>query len=302
MPKITITHISDPGCPWAYSALPAISALQWRYREQLDWRTVTIGLAEDGAQYEDRGYTPAYMVAGIRFGHFGMPFSFTPRSRILGTGRACRTIVAARLEDPALAHLALRALHFAWFTTNLLLDEDEAIKAALAPESSLDGERLVARLEDADVEAAYQADRATARTAAGSAAALQGKTASTDGAERFTAPTLIFEHADLRFIAGGHQPLEAHDLVIANLNPELKREPEPDGPLPLLEYFPHGLTTREISTMLAEVNEEADDAAARELLVELADEGHAASVAYGDDALWLTPDAAAARGVLVSAA
>ena len=295
MSTIKITHISDPGCPWAYSGLPALSALRWRYRDQLEWQTVTIGLAEAGAHYEDRGYTPAYMVAGIRFGRFGMPFSFTPRSRILGTGRACRTIVAARLEDPALAHLALRALHLAWFTTDLLMDQDDAIVAALAPEPDLDGERLVGRIDDADVEAAYQQDRATARTAAGSPAALQRKTATTDGPERFTAPTLIFEHGDSRLIAGGHQPLEAHDVLIANLDPGLRREPAPADPLPLLEHFPHGLTTREVSTMLADVNDEADDAAATELLVELAASGQAARIAYGDDALWLTPGAASAR-------
>ncbi|MCW3015705.1 MAG: hypothetical protein JWO02_2797, partial [Solirubrobacterales bacterium] len=28
---ISVTHFSDPGCPWAYSASPAIAALQWRY-------------------------------------------------------------------------------------------------------------------------------------------------------------------------------------------------------------------------------------------------------------------------------
>ena len=151
MAKITITHFSDPGCPWAYSGLPALSALRWRYREQLEWRTVTIGLAEDGSQYADRGYTPSYMVAGLRFKRFGMPFSLSPRSRVLGTGRACRAIVAARLEDSALAYRALRALHLAWFTTALLLDEDDAITAALARDPDLDGEGLVARIEAADV-------------------------------------------------------------------------------------------------------------------------------------------------------
>ena len=43
-----------------------------------------------------------------------------------------------------------------------------------------------------DVLAAYEADRAEARSAEGSPASVQGKTADTDGAERFTAPTLVF--------------------------------------------------------------------------------------------------------------
>jgi len=27
---IEVTHYSDPGCPWAYSAAPALTALRWR--------------------------------------------------------------------------------------------------------------------------------------------------------------------------------------------------------------------------------------------------------------------------------
>ena len=56
---VQVTHFSDPGCPWAWSASPAIAALRWRYGEQLDWRLVMIGLTENGAVYEKRGYTPA---------------------------------------------------------------------------------------------------------------------------------------------------------------------------------------------------------------------------------------------------
>ena len=45
--RITITHFSDPGCPFAYSALPALTALRWRYGDQLAWRHVLIGLTEE---------------------------------------------------------------------------------------------------------------------------------------------------------------------------------------------------------------------------------------------------------------
>jgi len=90
---ISIMHMADPACPWAYSALPAITALRWRYREQLDWRVVTIGLAESAEQYERRGYGPAEMAkAPLRFARFGMPFLRGPRPRVMGTGRACRAM------------------------------------------------------------------------------------------------------------------------------------------------------------------------------------------------------------------
>ncbi|MEA2377045.1 MAG: hypothetical protein QOD13_952, partial [Thermoleophilaceae bacterium] len=31
---IDVTHFTDPGCPWAYSAWPAHTTLRWRYGDQ----------------------------------------------------------------------------------------------------------------------------------------------------------------------------------------------------------------------------------------------------------------------------
>jgi predicted DsbA family dithiol-disulfide isomerase len=38
MTSITITHYTDPGCPFAWSAEPARRRLQWLYGDQLEWR------------------------------------------------------------------------------------------------------------------------------------------------------------------------------------------------------------------------------------------------------------------------
>jgi len=48
---IDVTLYTDPGCPWAYSALPALRVLEWRYDASLRWRLVVIGLAERAEQY-----------------------------------------------------------------------------------------------------------------------------------------------------------------------------------------------------------------------------------------------------------
>jgi 2-hydroxychromene-2-carboxylate isomerase len=287
MARIEVTLITDPGCPWAYSAEPSMHALRWRYGDQLEWRIATIGLAETGSQYEERGYTPALTaLARVGFGRFGMPFAPAPRTRMTGTGRACRAIVAARLVDPELGRLALRALHFAWFTTDLLLDEDEAIARVLERVEGLDAAGVVARIDDPEVEEAYQRDRAEARSAAGSPPSLQGRTEHTDGPERYTAPTLVLERNGTRLVAGGHQPLAAYDVLVANLDPNLHCEPPPEGPLPVLERFPYGLTTREVSAMLARRNDDPDDAGALAALVWLVAEGRATREPLGDDALW----------------
>src|SRR4051795_5456599 len=149
MALIRAAHITDPGCPFAYSGEAFVSALRWRFGDQIEWRIVTIGLADHPSTYEDRGYTAEWMTQGwLRFRDRGMPFTVAPRSRVIATGPACRVVVAARLESPRLARRVLRAFHFAWFTSGLLLDEDDALRAVLDTIPGADPDRLLARMSD----------------------------------------------------------------------------------------------------------------------------------------------------------
>src|SRR3954468_1142008 len=101
MARISVTHFSDPGCPWAWSASPALAALEWRYGDQLDWRLVMIGLTESGDQYVKRGYTPIKGARGyVRFRRFGMPFSPVVKEHVAGTSRGCRAGGGPRLQAP----------------------------------------------------------------------------------------------------------------------------------------------------------------------------------------------------------
>jgi 2-hydroxychromene-2-carboxylate isomerase len=287
---ISARHYSDPGCPWAYSAGPALAVMYWRYGAGIDWRLVAIGLTESGEQYERRGYTPAKSARGYRcFRRYGMPLTTEPRRRIPGTSRACRAIVATRLSDPANEYAAFRALQFGWFTTGLVLDEDDDIATALfARVPGLDVAAVVGAIDDPRVVEAYEADRAEARTAAGSATESQGKAANTDGAVRFTAPSVVFEAGEGRRLeAGGFQPVEAYDVVVANLDPELPRRPAVEDPLDVLLELPWGLTTQEVAATMAAGNDAPDLAAAEDALIELAASGKARRVPIGDDALWL---------------
>jgi protein-disulfide isomerase-like protein with CxxC motif len=289
MAQVSVAHITDPGCPFAYGGEALVSALRWRFGDQLDWRIVTIGLAEDPEQYEQRGYSAERMTQGwLGFRHTGMPFTVAPRSRVIATGRACRVIVAARMDSPPLARRVLRALHFAWFTTGLLLDDDDGLRSVLETIPGADADVLLSRADADDVEAAYQRDRAEARSAAGSPAWAQGRTAATDGAERYTAPTLIFETADgKRLVAGGRQPLEVYDAMLANLDPSLARRPPATDALEALEAFEHGLTTREVALILAGHNQDPDDLAAAAQLIHHAAAGDIGCVPIGNDALWV---------------
>jgi predicted DsbA family dithiol-disulfide isomerase len=299
---IRTTLYSDPACPWAYSGVPPLRVLEWRYGNQLDWRLVLIGLTEDASQYVARGYTPLRGALGqLRFRRYGMPFSPQPKERISATARACRAVVAARLEQPGDEWRVFRALQLANFTTPLLLDDDEQLRGVLHTIPGIDADTIVARLDDPEVTDAYERDRAEARTAAGSPAELQGKTADTDGTVRFTAPSVVFELGGQRLVAGGFQPVEAYDVLVANLDPALERQDAPEDPLPLLERFAEGLTTQEVAALLARGNDAPDPAAAEEALLELVATGAAVRRPLGDDALWQLAGAEGERSLLAAA-
>jgi 2-hydroxychromene-2-carboxylate isomerase len=286
---IRTTLYTDPACPWAYSATPALTTLRWRYRDQLEWRLVTIGLREETGGQERGGYTPARQAAGARRfrDRYGMPFAVAPRARLVATGRACRAIVAARLAHPGREFAVARALAFNWFNDpSLLLDEDASIAGALAGVSGVDAAAIVAALDSPAVAEAYDADRSEARSAAGGSTEFQGKAAVSDGLVRYTAPSIIFEHGERRLEVGGFQPLEAYDVAIANLDPTLDRHLPPEDPAELLAFFPEGLCTQEVALLLAGNLIEVDRPGAEDALVALLAEGRATREPLGNDALW----------------
>ena len=284
---ITVTHHTDPGCPWAYSAEPFIRALEWRYGAGLEWRTVVIGLAEDPQRYIDAGYTGLRMGQGYAWfrDRFGMPFAVAPRERPVGTGLACRHVVSARRQGYEAGEAVLRALRFSWFCDPRPHDDPAVLAAVVRSVTGIDVDAVLAGLDDPAVEAAYQADRAEARSVLPPATA-QGKTAHTDGFERYTAPSLVFENGGKALIAAGWQPLAAYDVCIANLDPLLPQRGAA-GPAETLPEFPRGLTTCEVALLMSERNDEPDLAVAEAALVELVSVGHARREPLGNDALWL---------------
>ena len=295
---IEVLHFSDPGCPWAWSASPALSVLQWRYGDQLAWRHVMIGLTERGSEYERRGYTGEGMALNYRsFRLRGMPFAVGPRDHPHGTWPMCRAVVAARLSVPDREWAVFRALQVAQFTTTLDLETTEGVALALDRVPGLDVPRLMAAAAAPETEAAFATDREEARTAAGSPTELQGKSATTpDGRVRYTAPSLVFTAADGRRLeAGGFQPVEAYDVAIANLDPRLRRRAPAEDAGDVLASFPDGLTTAEVAAVMAPGNTPPDRDAAEDALIALAAAGGAQRVAVGNDALWAAAGRAAER-------
>jgi protein-disulfide isomerase-like protein with CxxC motif len=291
--RVRVLHFTDPACPWAYSARPAHARLRWRFGDQLDWQLVLIGLSESADAYVERGYTPERQVHTQRVfrDRFGMPFALRIKPRMSGTARACRAIVASREIDPALGRAALRALELMNFTSAGLLDDDAQLRDALAAVPGLDADAVVASIDFPEVLAAYEADRALARSAEGGPTHAQDRSSTSDGPVRFTAPSLVFELNGSRLEAGGFQPFEAYDLLLANLDPGLERRPAPASALEAVAAFPEGLTTAEVAAVLRPNDlVDPEPGAAEAQLLSHAANGELAREPLGNDAVWrVTP-------------
>jgi hypothetical protein len=216
-----------------------------------------------------------------------MPFPTTAKSRAAGTGRGCRAVVVAGMLEPGSEWTVFRALQIANFTSTLYLDDAESIRQALRAMPGIDADVIASRLDDDDVIEEYERQQAEARSAAGTPAEAQDKTATSDGAVRFTAPSVVFRRDEDSVMAGGWQPLLAYDTLLANFEPTLERMPPPESPAPLLEFFPGGLTTAEVAHLLAEGSDPVPDLEdARHRLLELVESGGAERVPLGRDAMW----------------
>jgi protein-disulfide isomerase-like protein with CxxC motif len=303
--QITAWHFSDPACPWAYSSRPAIARLRWRFGDQLDWRLVMIGLSESPDRYLEMGYTAGRMAAGMRSfeQRFGMPFGAGVKSRVAASSRACRAVIAAREESPALGYAALRAIQLMQFTTSGLLDDDDDLRGALETVDGLDAAAVVARIDDPAIVAIYDEDKARTRSAEGRPTHVQNRHSESDGPVRYTAPTVIFEMPDGRWLeVGGFQPFESYDNALANLDPALERRPAPERAADAVLAYPIGLTTAEVAAIMRGSDTSAEDipGAERELIAAV-DDGELVGIPAGTDALWRPASAVAAEPDALSA-
>ncbi len=287
MARIEAKLFIDPVCPFGYSASPALRALEWRYRDQISWEMVVIGLTSpDGPSLP---YTPAELAANIVpiRDRYGMPFALEPKTRSFTSARACQALVAVRLGQPGYEWKALRALQILFFNTPLLPDEDAQLLAALETVPGLDAAAAIGAIDTPEVQEAYLVDWREARTAAGGAGELQGKTADTGEGVRYTAPSVIFSSGDRRLEAVGFQPLEAYDVVVANLAPDMTRCGPAEEPLEALGLYPGGLTTREIATVLSPDDPVAASEGTEQQLIRLVGDEAVERVPLGNDALWV---------------
>ena len=277
MPEpIKATVHNDPGCPWAYSAVAghARDAVALRRsarlasrphradRERRPVRRARLHRAQHG-----RGL---HQLSSLRYAVLDHPRA---RGSVAPGGRAA-SIAAARVLYPGREWEVFRALQLAWFTTQLLLDEDDAIRETIATVTGVDGGEIMAHITAPEVEEAYQRDRAEAPPPRPARPpSYRARRLSRTGRCATRRPSLIIERNGTRLEAGGFQPVGAYDVVVANIDTTLTREPSPETPEPLFERFPEGLTTQEVAVLLTQGNDDPDRGAAELVLLELAGRG-----------------------------
>jgi 2-hydroxychromene-2-carboxylate isomerase len=239
---LAITLFTDPACPFAFSAEPQRLRLRWHYGEGLEWTTRMIILTREPGEAENL----AEGAPGLQR-KFGMPIEPSPYSRPSSSEPACRAVVAARLNAPESAEALLRALRVRRMAGGLI--DDPMLIEAAADDAGIDPGELAVWVASEETGAALEADAAAARSPAPAARALDHKLGGPRQERRYTAPSYEFgdgPDAGGTIVVPGFTPIEAYEVAVANLAPELERRPAPDDVGELLDWAPYPLATVEV--------------------------------------------------------
>lgn len=282
---VHVREFTDPTCPFAFSAEPAIWRLRWLFGEGLEWETRMVVLSESPGDYLAKGYTPEKMARGLKSlqRQHGMPIDWRPRPRMFASVHACRAVVATRLHSPADEWRILRALRVRHMAGEMI-DEQAAIRGA-ARDAGIDPNNLARWLTDPAVEDALRSDKTVARRPSSASLAQIHKLAPTDdGGSRYTCPSFELTGPDgRRTDIPGFQPVEVYEATIANLEPDLERRPAPESVDELLAWAEVPLATVEVAAVMG-----LEPAEARSELARVAYE-----TPVGPDGYWALAAAAA---------
>ena len=236
---IEIRLYTDPACPFAFSAEPSRWRLRWHYGDQLTWRLTMIVLTLEPGEAEKLAQGAPNLQR-----RYGMPIDPAPYPRPASSEPACRAVVAARLNAPAVEEVLLRRLRVRVMTGGLL--DDPALIAAAAADAGLDPAALDRWCATPPVQDALDADIRAARSPSPSARALGHKLGGPPEERRYTAPT--YEIGG--FSLPGFHPVEAYEAAIANVAPELTRRAQPESVEELLAWAGEPLATAEIQVIM----------------------------------------------------
>jgi hypothetical protein len=242
---VEITHFTDPACPFAFSAEPVRMRLRWLYGDQLRWitRMIVLTLEPGEAEKLAEGAPTLQRL-------YGMPIDPAPYPRPASSEPACRAVVAARTHAPRVADALLRRLRVRVMLGGLV--DDPELIAAAAREVGLDPDELERWCSSAPVQEALEADIAAARSPSAAARALDHKLGGPRSQRRYTAPSYELVNPATGALAAvpGFNPIEAYEVAIASLAPELARQPPPATVDELLAWAGEPLATMEVAAVM----------------------------------------------------
>ena len=264
-----VEHFTDPVCPFAWSAEPRRRRIEWLYGDQIAWTTRMVVLSEAPEDYTERGFTPNKQAAGMASlrDRYGMPIDPRERPRMVGSVHACRAYVAARRHAPGRAETLLRELRLRHFVDAEPIDEPDVLAGA-AGAVGIDAEDLTAWMAEQGTETELRADATAARSPLPAARALDHKLGGPAEERRYTCPSWVVQRDGRQALAApGFQPVEAYEVLIANLAPDLRRREDPESAVDVLRAFGYPLSTAEVAGVLgvdvadaaAELERVADD-------------------------------------------
>jgi predicted DsbA family dithiol-disulfide isomerase len=252
---LVINHFTDPACPFAFSAEPARLKLRWLYGDQIEWRPRMVVLSESPRDYEAKGFTPERLQQGLTEiqRKYGMPIETRRPPRMMATVHACRAVVAARLRAPDREEALLRRLRIHAMAGELI--DEPGVIALAAREAGIEPMSIFrAEEDDPAVEVALREDMAAARAPSAAALALEHKLAPAgELGFRYTCPSYEIERLGgggwPRFDVPGFQPVEVYEAAIANLAPELERQPLADSVEEVLDWASEPLAAAEVAAI-----------------------------------------------------
>jgi predicted DsbA family dithiol-disulfide isomerase len=251
---VLIRHYTDPSCPFAFSAERQRLRLLWLYGPQIEWELHMVVLAEErpGDAFPPERVSATRRELQLRY---GMPIDWRP----VETGAslpACRAVVATRLHAPDREAAFLRRLRVLTFSS-LALDDPEVIERA-GTEALIEPDELRTWIEDPAVEPVLRADMEASRSPSPASRAQDYKLGGPEEERRYTCPSYELIRATEppedwptanRVDLPGFRPVEAYEAAIANLAPELTREPDPDSVEQVLRWASMPIATAEVAAV-----------------------------------------------------
>ncbi len=257
---LEIALFTDPACPFAFSAEPVRRRLRWHYGDGLVWTLRMIVLTLEPGEAEKL----AEGAPGLQR-KYGMPIDPAPYERPVSSEPACRAVVAARVNAPGTEEALLRRLRVRTMLGGLL--DDPGLIAGAAQEAGLDPDRLAEWSATEEVTLALGADITAARRPAPAALALDHKLGGPPAERRYTAPSyeIVRPEDGVTVAVPGFNPIEAYEIAVAHLDPDLPRRPKPESAEEVLAWAGEPLATAEVAAVM-----QVDATAARAALAVVA--------------------------------